>query len=57
MIPIVVEYVLPFMPHSKGILAPVIATCVCAAILYPISSLSYHFLEKPFLSFGNLTTK
>lgn len=55
--PVVAGYTIEFMPFAKGIIAPVITTCISAIILYPISKLSYNILEKPFLSIGNLTTK
>jgi peptidoglycan/LPS O-acetylase OafA/YrhL len=55
--PVVAGYVISLMPLSKGIIAPVITTCVSAAILYPLSMLSYRLLEQPFLSIGNLTAK
>jgi peptidoglycan/LPS O-acetylase OafA/YrhL len=54
--PVIAGYVIAFMPHTKGILAPVVTTCISAIILYPLSLLSYRILEKPFLSIGNLTT-
>jgi peptidoglycan/LPS O-acetylase OafA/YrhL len=54
---IIAGYIMQFAPISKGIIAPVIATCVSLIILYPISMLSYAMLEKPFLSVGNLTRK
>jgi peptidoglycan/LPS O-acetylase OafA/YrhL len=53
----VVFYAFQYVPHLKGIMAPLVVTVISAVILYPVSMLSYHFLEKPFLSIGNLTTK
>jgi len=41
----------------SGIMAPVLTTLLACLVLYPISYLSYKFLEKPFLSVGNLTTR
>ncbi|MDB4926979.1 hypothetical protein [Mucilaginibacter sp.] len=55
--PIMVKFTIEFMPFAKGIVAPIISTCISVIILYPISRLSYHILEKPFLSIGNLTSK
>ncbi|HEY0244011.1 MAG TPA: acyltransferase [Mucilaginibacter sp.] len=55
--PIIASYLMQFMPLSKGIIAPVITTCISTIVLYPIAKLSYYLLEKPFLSIGNLTTK
>jgi peptidoglycan/LPS O-acetylase OafA/YrhL len=45
------------LPSLKGIAAPMFSTLISVVILYPLSLLSYHLLEKPFLSIGNLTTK
>jgi peptidoglycan/LPS O-acetylase OafA/YrhL len=56
-LPVVAAFTLKFLPFEKGIIAPVITTCISAVILYPVSLLSYNLLEKPFLSIGNLTTK
>ena len=55
--PLIAGYTIKYMPFAKGITAPVITTMVSAIILYPISQLSYHILEKPFLYIGNLTSK
>jgi peptidoglycan/LPS O-acetylase OafA/YrhL len=55
--PVIVHFTLASMPFLKGIAAPVVTTIISAIILYPISLLSFHLLEKPFLSVGNLTTK
>lgn len=55
--PEIVKYSITSMPFVKGIMAPVISTCISTIILYPISLLSYKLLEKPYLSVGNLTTK
>lgn len=55
--PVIVKFTIEFMPFAKGIVAPIISTCISAIILYPISKLSYHILERPFLSIGNLTSK
>jgi peptidoglycan/LPS O-acetylase OafA/YrhL len=54
---IVVGFTVHYLSFAKGITAPVITTCICAIILFPIAQLSYQFLERPFLSIGNLTTK
>ena len=40
-----------------GIASAMLATLLGTVVLYPVSYLSYWFLEKPFLSVGNLTTK
>jgi peptidoglycan/LPS O-acetylase OafA/YrhL len=56
-LPLIAGYTIKYLPFEKGILAPVITTCISALILYPVSQLSYNLLEKPFLSIGNLTTK
>jgi peptidoglycan/LPS O-acetylase OafA/YrhL len=45
------------MLSSKGIIGPVVSTLISTIILYPLSVLSYNYLEKPFLYIGNLTTK
>jgi len=50
-------FTIQYLPFFKGIIAPVVTTCISAIILYPLSLLSYNLLEKPFLSIGNLTTK
>jgi peptidoglycan/LPS O-acetylase OafA/YrhL len=55
--PVVAKLVMEYMPFFKGISAPMISTLISTAILYPLSLLSYHLLERPFLSVGNLTTK
>lgn len=54
---VVAAYTMQFLPNLRGITAPVLTTCISAAILFPVSLLSYNLLEKPFLSIGNLTTK
>ena len=41
----------------SGIIAPALTTLLSTLVLYPVSYLSYKFLEKPFLSIGNLTTR
>ena len=56
-VPVIVGFTTTYMPFLKGIMAPVVTTLISAAILYPLSLLSYNLLEKPFLSIGNLTTK
>jgi peptidoglycan/LPS O-acetylase OafA/YrhL len=55
--PIIAKLVIEHAPFLKGIAAPVLSTLISAVILYPLSLLSYHLLERPFLSIGNLTTK
>jgi peptidoglycan/LPS O-acetylase OafA/YrhL len=55
--PVVVLFIRQHLPGVGGIAAPILSTLICAVILYPISLMSFHFLEKPFLSTGNLTTK
>jgi len=55
-IEIVTKYTFPIFQY-KGIMGPVVSTVIGAIILYPVSLLSYNYLEKPFLSIGNLTTK
>jgi peptidoglycan/LPS O-acetylase OafA/YrhL len=55
--PVVVKFTIEYLPFFRGIMAPIVSTCIGAVILYPISLLSYNLLEKPFLSIGNLTTK
>lgn len=54
---VVTNYTIEYLPFSKGLLGPVITTCISAVILYPVSLLSFNLFEKPFLSVGNLTTK
>jgi len=53
----VANYTIKYMPFSKGIMAPLITTCISAFILYPIALISFNYLEKPFFSIGNLTTR
>lgn len=55
--PFVVLFVKHHMAFLNGLAAPVISMLISALILYPVSMLSYTFLEKPFLSMGNLNTK
>jgi peptidoglycan/LPS O-acetylase OafA/YrhL len=55
-IEIVTKFTFTFF-QSKGIMGPIVSTFIGTIILYPISLLSYNYLEKPFLSIGNLTTK
>jgi peptidoglycan/LPS O-acetylase OafA/YrhL len=55
--PLVVGFIIEFMPFAKGIAAPLITTAISAVILYPVSQFSYNWLERPFLSIGNLTNK
>jgi len=55
--PPIVVFVQTYLHSFTGIAAPMISTLISAIILYPVSMLSFHFLEKPFLSVGNLTTK
>jgi peptidoglycan/LPS O-acetylase OafA/YrhL len=55
--PVVAHVVMQHLPSLKGIAAPMFSTLISVVILYPLSLLSYHLLEKPFLSIGNLTTK
>jgi peptidoglycan/LPS O-acetylase OafA/YrhL len=55
--PVIVLFIQQHLPGVTGIAAPILSTLICAVILYPVSLLSFHFLEKPFLSVGNLTTK
>lgn len=56
-IPPVVHFVIKYLTFFNGIGAPLISTFIGAFILFPISWLSYHLLEKPYLEIGNLTTK
>lgn len=56
-IPVVTVYTRKYMPAGQGFLTPVVITIFSAVVLYPVSLLSYHVLEKPFLSIGNLSTK
>jgi peptidoglycan/LPS O-acetylase OafA/YrhL len=53
----VAQFTMQYLPFFKGIIAPMVSTCISAVILYFISMLSYNLLEKPYLSIGNLTTK
>lgn len=55
-IDMVTKYTLTIF-QSKGITGPLVSTLISTIILYPVSLLSYSYLEKPFLSIGNLTTK
>jgi len=55
--PVIVGLVIAYLPFLKGIAAPITTTVISAVILYPISLLSFRFLEQPFLAIGNLTTK
>lgn len=55
--PMVAGFTLSYLPFAKGIMAPVVTTCISAVILFPIARISYELLEKPFLSIGNLTKK
>jgi peptidoglycan/LPS O-acetylase OafA/YrhL len=55
--PVIVLFVKQYLFALTGIAAPLVSMLISAIILYPISMLSFHFLEKPFLSMGNLTTK
>jgi len=55
--PVIARFTMTQMPFLKGIMAPVVSTCISAVILYFLSMVSYNLLEKPFLSIGNLTTK
>jgi peptidoglycan/LPS O-acetylase OafA/YrhL len=55
--PVVSIYTIKYVPFSKGIIGPMVTTCVTAIILYPMAMLSFNLLEKPFLAIGNLTTK
>jgi len=52
----VTEYMLSIFT-SKALPGAIVATLISAAMLYPVSLLSYRLLEKPFLSIGNLTTR
>ena len=57
---LVLPVVASFVLHSvqpKGIWAPIVSTIGSTVLLYPVSYLSYRFLEKPFLAYGNLTTR
>lgn len=56
-IPPVVHLVINYFSFIDGILAPLLSTVIGALILFPISWLSYHLLEKPYFEIGNLTTK
>jgi len=55
--PLIATFTIENMPFLKGIIAPITTTFISAIILYPISLISYNLFEKPYLSFGNLTTK
>ncbi|WP_186292792.1 acyltransferase family protein [Mucilaginibacter corticis] len=57
LVPVIAGFTVKYFPFINGILAPVMTTCLCAIILFPIAGISFAFLEKPFLSFGNLTKK
>jgi len=54
--PYVSGYIVQFAVF-QGISGALLATCCSTLILYPISLLGYIWLEKPFLSVGNMTTK
>jgi len=56
-IPLIAALNIKYLPFSDSFAAPVITTVISAVIIYPIALLSFNFLEKPFLSVGNLTTK
>lgn len=55
--PVIAALNIKYLPFSGSFAAPVITTVISAIIIYPIALLSFNFLEKPFLSVGNLTTK
>jgi peptidoglycan/LPS O-acetylase OafA/YrhL len=55
--PPIVILIQKHFPEFINIGAPIVTTLISAVILYPVSLLSFHFLEKPFLSVGNLSTK
>jgi len=55
--PVIVVFTRHYLFALTGIAAPLVSMLISAIILYPVSLLSFHFLEKPFLSMGNLTTK
>lgn len=56
-ISVISPYTLALVPLRYGILAPVLTTLVSAVVLYPVSLLSYHLLERPFLSWVRLRKK
>jgi peptidoglycan/LPS O-acetylase OafA/YrhL len=55
--PAVVIFTTSYMPFANGIAAPLFSTFISAVILYPVSLASFNFLEKPFLTIGNLNNK
>jgi len=55
--PFVVNAYLKYAGRAGDMIDPVCCTILSVAAIYPVARLSYRFLEKPFFSVGNLTTK
>ena len=55
--PIVITFLNYYAPQVNGIAAPLLATLISTVILYPIASVSYFFLERPFQSVKSFTLK
>jgi peptidoglycan/LPS O-acetylase OafA/YrhL len=53
----VADFTKSHLHFLHGISAPVFTTLVSVVLLYPLSVVSFQFLEKPFFNIGNLTTK
>ena len=55
--PLTTVFIHRYLPSLTGITTPMISTLMSTAILLPAALIWYNLLEKPFLSFGNLTRK